>query len=334
MSLGHILFMFRHTNNIRLRSAKIHWLCYAALFGFIFAACLFLTQIAHAQSSSPNTPNILDQERYYPTLNVKNLSNKTYTPPKPSADAIQFKFKLKGYVFGLRMIKANYAGWFDETHYTAYADLQTSGLGALLKKLQIWAVSSGTHNAQIGVRPDFHVQQNLDKKNRRVEMNYDNTAKKVDVAIVPPLGSQGIPAASPAERYAAHDTVSAIMAIMMQKNYNDGEICNAIVPVFDSKQHYNLRMERIGTRRVKFNGKKSETIRCHTYYEPVSGFDPEDLPENEESATPVNVYMHYQPELDLYIPVRFTYKISAITAVIKVTDIDITPNSAYKTASE
>jgi len=298
--------------------------------------CLFSALVFAAQSafSSDNPPNILHQTRHYTDLNAQNLSESQYEPAVPSADAIQFKFKLKGYVFGLRMIKANYSGWYDEARYTVYADLQTSGLGALLKKLEIWAVSSGEHNPDIGIRPNFHIQQNLDKKNRRVEMTYDTHKKHVNVDIAPPLGSQGTPAASPAERYNAHDTLSAIMAIMMQKKYNDGNVCNAIVPVFDSKQHYNLRMERVGTRRVKFNGKKSDTIRCHTFYEPVSGFDPEDLPDNEESATPVNVYLHYEPVLDLYIPVRFTYKISAITAVIKVTDMDIIPRSAYRQASE
>jgi len=299
---------------------------------------LTLTAQTHtyAQNLTSKTAvsNILDQERHYRSLNALNLGTNVYKAPAPSAEATQFKFKLKGYVFGLRMIRANYAGWFDKTRYTAYADIQTSGLGALLKKLEIWAVTSGTHDAQKGVRPDFHVQQNLDKKNRRVEMKYDNGAKRVDVAILPPLGSQGQPAASPAERYAAHDTISAIMAIMMQKKYNDGEVCDAIIPVFDSKQHYNLRMKRVGTQRVKFNGKKAQAIRCHTFYEPVSGFDPEDLPENEESATPVNVYLHYQPELDLYLPVRFTYRISAITAVIKITDMEINPNASYVTASE
>ena len=297
-------------------------------------AILAIGALAAQAQSQAQTQNILEQERHYNALNAQNLGSTTYTAPGPSADATQFKFSLKGYVFGLRMIRANYTGWFDNSRYTAYADLQTSGLGALLKKLEIWAVSSGTHSAQNGVRPDFHIQQNLDKKNRRVEMNYDNGAKRVDVDILPPLGSQGIPAATPAERFAAHDTVSAIMAIMMQKKYNDGEICNAIVPVFDSKQHYNLRMERVGTRKVKFNGKKADTIRCHTYYEPVSGFDPEDLPDNEESATPVNIYLSYQPELDLYVPVRFTYKISAITAVIKVTDMEIFPDASYVATSK
>jgi len=328
--------MQRQTTDIRLKSTRRLRLSLAAILclGAMPAMTTAQTTQVQALTQISATPNILDQQRHYAALNAQNLSDTIYAPPAPKADATQFKFKLKGYVFGLRMIRANYSGWFDSARYTVYADLQTSGLGALLKKLEIWAVSSGTHNAEKGIRPDFHVQQNLDKKNRRVEMNYDNTAENVDVAIVPPLGSQGMPAATPKERFAAHDTISAIMAIMMQKKYNDGDICNAIIPVFDSKQHYNLRMERVGTRKVKFNGKKSETIRCHTYYEPVSGFDLEDLPENEESATPVNIYLHYQPELGLYVPVRFTYKISAIKAVIKITDMDIIPSAAYRTASE
>lgn len=232
------------------------------------------------------------------------------------------------------MINANYTGWYDRARYVAYADLRTSGLGALLKKLEIWAVSSGTHSDTFGIQPDFHVQQNLDKKNRRVEMRYDNAVKSVSVDIVPPLGSQGHPPASPAERYAAHDTVSAIMAIMMQKKHGDGQICESFISVFDSKQHYNLRMQQMGSRNLKFNGKKSDMIRCHAYYEPVSGFDPEDLPETEEAATPIKVYLHYEPELDLYVPVRFTYKISAITAVIKITNMEILSDADYGIMAE
>jgi len=48
----------------------------------------------------------------------------------------------------------------------------------------------------------------MDKKNRRVEMNYHNNRGYIHVAIDPPIGSQGIPAATPAERFAADDTVT------------------------------------------------------------------------------------------------------------------------------
>ncbi len=278
---------------------------------------LVSTAVAALLASSAGAVNLLNQERNIAALNDQNLSDKTYVLMAPDDKATQFRFELKGYIFGLRMIRAYYSGWYDQTHYTVYSDVTTSGLGALLKKLEIWAVTMGQHDSR-GLHPDFHVQQNMDKKNRRVEMNYAYGTSKVDVDIVPPLGSKGIPPASPTERFEADDTLSAILNIMMRGWGDKGKVCDGTVKVFDSKQHYGLRMEPAGTKRLKFDDEKFDALRCNVYYEPISGFDPEDLPEEEESTTPVEVYFQHRPELGLYIPIRFTYRISAIKAVIKV----------------
>jgi len=266
--------------------------------------------------------SFLEQSRNMAALNDGNITQKTYSVPTPTAVATEFDFKLKGYVFGLRMIKASYTGWYGDDSYAVYADMKTSGLGAFLKKLEIWAVTKGRYTKS-GLTPDFHIQQNMDKKNRRVEMNYDNALRKIDVAIQPRLGSQGVPPASPAERYSADDTISAVLNLMMRGQKIDGPVCSGGVRVFDSKQHYNLRMERAGTKRIKFAGEKVETIRCQVYYEPISGFDPEDLPDAEEGGTPIKIYMKEFPELGLYVPVRFTYKISSIKAVIKLDEMTV-----------
>jgi len=235
--------------------------------------------------------NLIESGRNMPALNSGNFNpDQLYTVAAPSGQATQFHFKLKGYVFGLRMIKANYTGYFDGYNYAAYTDLKTSGLGAMLKKLEIC---------------------------------YDKALRKVDVDIVPPLGSQGIPAASPAERFAANDTISAVLSLMLQGGIMEGDLCKGSVPVFDSKQHYNLRMERLGPKRVKLLGKKVDGVKCHVYYEPVSGFDPEDLPEQEEEATPVNVYFTKHAASNMWVPVKFTYKISSIKATIKVDEMQI-----------
>lgn len=287
-----------------------------------FAIPALVALIAGTALAAPaSSVNLMQKERNIESLNDGNLKDVFYLLPVPGQDATQFRFELKGYVFGLRMIRSHYSGWYDQTEYAVYSDIKTSGLGALLKKLEIWAVSRGTHDSQ-GLRPAFHVQQNLDKKNRRVEMLYDNLAESIDVSIDPPLGSQGVPAATPSERYLADDTLSAILNMMMRGWADKGEVCDGTVRVFDSKQHYGLRMERDGTRELKFDDYKSETISCDVYYEPISGFDPEDLPEEEEESTPVNVYFKHFPELGLYIPIRFTYKISAITAVLKVDEME------------
>lgn len=288
---------------------------------FLMATALtaFLSASAIAQSG---IPTLLEQSRSFAELNDQNFGEGLYTVPAPGPDATQIHMEMKGYIFGLRIVRSDYIAQFDGTDYAAYADVKSSGIAALLKSMEIWAVTKGRYN-QTGLYPEWHVQQNTDKKNRRVEMNYDRAAEKVDVAIVPPLGSQGIPPATPRERFTANDTISGILTLMMRGTKIDGELCNGRVPFFDSKQHYNLRLERVGTERVKFDGDKDETIHCRAYYESVSGYDPEDLPSEEEARTPVNVYFKYYPEAGVHIPVRFTYKVSGFKAVVKVDEIEI-----------
>ncbi len=232
--------------------------------------------------------------------------------------------KLKGYVFGVSMIKAFYSGQITDDSYAVRADIKTSGLGALLKKLKIWATTSGTIEGSYknqDLRPRAHIQQNMDKKHRRVEMNYGPAS--VDVNIVPRLGSQGTPPASPQQRFESDDATTAILNIMLRGYKTSEKPCSGDVPVFDSKQHYILRMERNGTRRIKQRGYKGDTIRCMVYYIPVAGFDPEDLPTDEEGGTPITMYLANFEEAGLYIPVRMTYKISGFKAVIKARDIKV-----------
>lgn len=267
------------------------------------------------------SPNLMEKGANIPVLNAQNLGETTYTLPVPNEDTIQIRMKLKGYVFGFRVIRSDIITQFDDRDYVAYTDAKSSGLAALLKKMEIWAVTRGTYD-KYGLRPDWHVQQNTDKKNRRVEMNYDHSAATLDIAIVPPLGSQGVPPATAEDRYSSNDTISGILHLMMMGTKIDGELCTGRVPFFDSKQHYNLRLERVGTKRVKFDGDKDETIHCRAYYEPIAGYDPEDLPSEEEAETPINVYFKYYEEAGVHVPVRFTYKISGFKAVIKVDDIE------------
>lgn len=277
---------------------------------------------ALGQSTAGNARVDLIQEgRHMPVLNEQNLGETRYIVPAAPEGSTQFAFTLKGYVFGIRLIKASYLGYETDTDYAAYTDMKTSGLGALVKKLDIWAVSRGSVSADGALRPDFHVQQNTDKKNRRVEMNYDNASREIDVNIVPRLGSQGLPPATPKQRFEAYDTVTALLHMTRRGRTDADDLCRGSVPIFDSKQHYNLRLAPVGKNRVKFLGDKQQAIHCYAYYEPVSGFDPEDLPDAEEAGTPIDVYFQYYPEVDMHVPVRFAYRISSFKAIIKMTGL-------------
>ena len=285
--------------------------------GFAIAAAI--GTLAAAQVGAAN---LMQKAANISVLNDQNLSETRYNLSPPNADTTQIRMKLKGYVFGFRVIRSEVVTQFDSRTYAAYTDAKSSGLAALLKKMEIWAVTKGRYDKN-GLRPDWHVQQNTDKKNRRVEMNYNHSAQNLDIAIVPRLGSQGVPPASERERYQSNDTVSGIIHLMMMGTKVNGELCTGRVPFFDSKQHYNIKLERVGTKRVKFAGKKEETIHCRAYYESISGYDPEDLPSQEEAETPVNVYFKYYEDAGVHIPVRFTYKISGFKAVIKADEIEI-----------
>jgi len=272
------------------------------------AAALFIGANAFGQASD-NRPNMYPDAKYI-------------APVAPAPGQTGFDFKLKGYVFGIKMISARYKGLMDDREYSVYSDIKTSGLGAMLKKMRIWSTTEGRFDRS-GVYPIDHTQQNLDKKSRRVEMDYDYSAGNVAVSVIPRNGSQGIPPASPSEKFNSDDVISAILKMMMTGYGVDGEVCNDMVKVFDSKQHYALRMQKIEDIRYKYDGERYPGVKCHVYYEPISGFDPEDLPDMEEGGTPVVVYFIDRPDYGIWMPAKFTYKISGFKAVIKVKDAQL-----------
>lgn len=275
---------------------------------------LLATSLSAALISLPLTPLAASSQAPAPVAQITKQAPVTTT----SLDV-----KLKGYVFGLRVMKANISGTLTDDSYALRADLFTSGLGAFLKKFQIWSTTTGRITDK-SLRPVQHVQQNMDKKNRRVEMNYGQGA--VAISIVPPLGSQGKPPATKKQRFESDDTLTALLNMMMRGYKFTDEPCSGTVPVFDSKQHYLLRMERAGSRKIKQRGYKGNTVKCKVYYVPVSGFDPEDLPSAEEAAAPIVMYLAPFEDAGLYVPVRMTYKISFFKAVIKAREINIRKN--------
>ena len=255
-------------------------------------------------------------ERGYPVWTEAEMALPDLPPAPP--DALHITANLDGKVLGLKMIDADYSGWVGTRTYALRSDMATSGLGALLKKLRIWAVTEGRWDAN-GFHPVRHTQQNRNKKRRRVEMLYG--ADAVEVSVIPPNGSLGVPPASPAERFGADDTLTALLKIMTRRALMGEATCAGAVAVFDSKQRYDLRLVDRGAEPGKLGDYRGAVRRCDIYYEPVSGFDPEDLPDADEAASPVKVWFADVAGVD--VPMKFSYKISGFKAVIKVDDLRI-----------
>jgi len=248
------------------------------------------------------------------------LPDPAYTAAvSPGEDETAFDFTLKGYVFGFKLITARYKGEFGNNRYSVYSDLKTSGIAALLKKQRLWSYTAGHYN-ETDLKPDNHIQQNMNKKSRRIDAFYNYKRSRVEQKIRPRYGSMGLPPATKSQAFNSDDVNSAMLKILMTEHKLDGKICEDTIPVFDSKQHYSIRFKKGKKTSYKFDGTRYQALECFAYLEPISGYDPEDLPSLEERRKPVTVYFINRPEYGLYMPVKFTYKVGGFKATVKVKD--------------
>lgn len=243
-------------------------------------------------------------------------------PINPAKGETAFDIKLKGYVFGIKLMDARFKGNVGKRDYSVYSDMKTSGIAALVKKQRLWSWTKGRYDKE-DLRPMQHIQQNMNKKSRRIREVFDYKNNRLILRVHPPHGSMGKPPATEAQRFWSEDVNSALLKIVMMEHRVDGKVCAGKIPVFDGKQHYNLVFKKLSEQPVKFDGQTYPGVKCHAWVDPVSGFDPEDLPSAEEKAKPVTFYMINRPEYGAYMPVKFTYKISGFSATVKVVSAQI-----------
>jgi len=240
----------------------------------------------------------------------------------PAKGQTAFDIELKGSVFGIKLMKARFKGMVGKDRYNVYSDMKTSGIAAILKKQRLWSWTEGRYN-ETDLKPTLHIQQNMNKKSRRIKHVYNYKDEILTQKIHPPHGSKGHPPATKEQAFWSDDVNSALLKIVMMEHRIDGDVCKDSIKVFDGKQHYELLFKKLANEDVKFDGKYYPGVKCQAWVNPISGFDPEDLPSTEEKAKPVTFYMISRPEFGTYMPVKFTYKISGFSATVKVAKAEI-----------
>jgi len=243
------------------------------------------------------------------------------TQPVAAAQSTKFRVDYTGSLFIFPMGELTVAGELNDYGYSVRADMQSSGLGKLSKDGGLWSTSTGYYD-QSGMKPIKHVIKKLNKKGRKVEIDYVNGSPQA--SIEPRFGSMGQPPATESERSEAVDAISAIVQMMMTGHKYGDAPCVGSLKIFDGKQRYNLNMRKVGENTIRQSSYRGETVRCHMFMENVSGYDTEDLLTAEEAATPLDVYMANYDEAGLWIPVRFDYRVSGIKVNIKATHIEVT----------
>jgi hypothetical protein len=171
----------------------------------------------------------------------------------------------------------------DAQSYASNAQLRSSGILALFKKVDLRASSQGrivNGDAEPGV---FHYQ-NLDgKTNRNLVVTW--TGSDVETVATPPFkpSQLGDPPASREQKLEAVDPITGLMGITLGDS--QGEFCKGALKFFDGKARYNL--EFLDRRVMQPSSREARLglvnpVSCNVRYREIAGFKKKKAPEQNQ----------------------------------------------------
>lgn len=218
--------------------------------------------------------------------------------PSPIGVTVQYS----GSVMVFQVADIVISSRFDQGDYQASARFTTAGLAALFSDADIEAGVSG-YREGAALRPWHYSHLNhASSKNRVVGIDFPDGVATPDIN--PPFGNMGEPPASEAERRGAADPLSAILSMGLGAAANGDSMCSGRLPVFDGRARYNLRFEDGGTDRVRTRAWSGEAIVCHAYYEPISGYEADEFPTEEDIEHPITFWLAPVHGGAMHVPVR------------------------------
>lgn len=187
--------------------------------------------------------------------------------------------------------------------YSALSSIEAAGLAEFFTDFELHAEARGEFAPTGRALPEYygHVERTGDKV-RAVDVSFEDEVATSQVE--PPFGSWGVPPASETDRTGVLDPVAAFLQLSANLVNNDRSGCAGSLPVFDGKARYNLNLEDAGRRSVRMRAWRGEVLVCHAWYEPISGYDPEDYPDEDELRHPLTIWLAPLGQGEHFLPVR------------------------------
>jgi hypothetical protein len=157
--------------------------------------------------------------------------------------------------------------------FTADAQIRTSGVLALFKKVDLHAVSQGAVDGD-ALRPASFRHQNKDgHDNRQVQVRWDGG--DVTTSAAPYWPNMGEPAVTPAQKRAAADPLTQLMRLSLTASPNGP--CHGPLRMFDGRELYDVTLTAPHSRpktaaEARFN--LANPLSCSLTLQEVAGFDP------------------------------------------------------------
>ncbi|WP_300528923.1 DUF3108 domain-containing protein [Maricaulis sp.] len=236
------------------------------------------------------------------------------------------------------VISARYDGWvlvfkvgeielnarFDANAYAADSFVRAAGLAALFTDFDIRSEVEGHIEGDSATPLRYaHVERTGDKI-RAVDVSFRDAVAVSDVE--PPFGSWGVPPASATDRSGVIDPMSAFFTLSETlTGRGAGAGCHGQIPVFDGKARYNLNLEPAGREQVRTRAWSGEALVCHAYYEPISGYDPEDYPSERDTRLPLEIWLASFDDGAFHLPVRLHTRAGFGGVTIEAREIRLGP---------
>ncbi|MHA6288741.1 DUF3108 domain-containing protein [Maricaulis sp. CAU 1757] len=237
------------------------------------------------------------------------------------AGGYQVEARYSSSVMIFKVGEISFRARFAPAGYSASSFVEAAGLAALFTDFDIRAEVTGRRAAG-EARPNryAHVER-TGRKVRSVDVSFDTgTAQSV---AEPPFGSWGVPPASAEERTGVVDPMTAFFHLSEQLRQAPEAGCRGRLPVFDGKQRYDLRLESMGHQDLRTRAWSGEALVCHAYYEPISGYDPEDRPSEAELRHPLEIWLAPLAEGRIYLPVKLHTRAGYGGVTIEAVALDV-----------
>lgn len=236
--------------------------------------------------------------------------------------AMNINISYSGSVIIFRVANIQLSGQISDENYGATARFTTAGLAALFSDADIEAGISGYSDGALQPWRYEHLNHSSGS-GRVVGIDFPEGVATPDV--VPPFGSMGEPPANESQRNGAVDPVSALLRLGLRHSSEPGELCSGRIPVFDGKARYDLRLEVAGANDIRTRAWRGEAIRCHAFYEPIAGYDPEDMPSASDIAEPIVLWLAPFNGGEIHLPVRIRTNSGFGAITIEARSISVEP---------
>lgn len=240
-------------------------------------------------------------------------------PTAAPFEAITLSARYSGRVLAIPVGRVELTAHLAENGYTASATAVAAGLAALFSDLRIDSQVSGTIASGRARPASYAHDERTGGKHRRIDMSFENRVARAVAA--PAFSSLGDPPATDSDRAGAIDPMTAVL--MLSRSMTGRRECSGLLPVFDGRHRYNLRLQARGREQVRTPAWQGEAIVCDAFYEPVSGYTDRQRPSARDLRRPLTLWL---APLDNghYLPVRLRTR-AGFGVLLELNSLEMTP---------